>query len=313
MGTHSLVIALGGNALQPLGEVADFDAMRRRVEASARAIAVLAADDVRVAITHGNGPQVGDLLLQSEEARGKGMRPPLDVLVAETQGQLGYLLQQALGYEIAKVPGRAGVASVITQVVVDRDDPAFHHPTKPVGPLITSDTEAMLKRARGWQLVQDPRGGWRRVVPSPRPIEVIEITAIRALLGAGLLVIAAGGGGVPVVRENGRLVGVEGVIDKDFASAILGRDLGAERLVFATDVPAVVLDYKKPTQRDLARIHAAEARQYLDEGQFPAGSMGPKIEAALDFLNTGGREAIITSMGTLREAIEGDAGTHIVP
>jgi len=311
--TRSLIVALGGNALQPPGEAADFDVMRRRVDASARELARLAAEDMRLAITHGNGPQVGDLLVQSEEARGKVARPPLDVLVAETQAQVGYLLQQAIANEFAKLGRSAGVASVITQVVVDRDDPAFHHPTKPVGPLIRSDTEVMLKRARGWQLVQDPRGGWRRVVPSPRPLEVIELPAIRALLDAGLVVIAAGGGGVPVVRENGRLVGVEAVIDKDLASAILGRNLAAERLAFATDVDGVALNYRKAEERFVPKMTVSEARRYLDEGHFAPGSMGPKVEAAITFVSSGGREAIITSLGKLDDALAGGAGTRIVP
>ena len=286
--------------------------MRRRVEASARALAGLAAEDVRLAITHGNGPQVGDLLVQSEEARGKVARAPLDVLVAETQAQIGYLLQQALANEFAKLHRSTGVASVVTQVVVDPHDPAFQHPTKPVGPLIRSDTEVMLKRARGWQLVQDPRGGWRRVVPSPRPLEVIEVPAIRALLGAGFVVIAAGGGGVPVVRKNGRIVGVEAVIDKDLASAVLAQNLAAERLVFATDVDRVALNYGTSEARYLPEMTVSEARRYLDAGHFPPGSMGPKVEAAIAFVSSGGRESIITSIARLGDALSGGPGTRIV-
>ena len=286
--------------------------MRRRVEASAGALAGLAAEDVRLAITHGNGPQVGDLLVQSEEARGKVVRSPLDVLVAETQAQIGYLLQQALANEFARLHRSTGVASVVTQVVVDPHDPAFQHPTKPVGPLIRSDTEVMLKRARGWQLVQDPRGGWRRVVPSPRPLEVIEVPAIRALLGAGFVVIAAGGGGVPVVRKNGRIVGVEAVIDKDLASAVLAQNLAAERLVFATDVDRVALNYGTSEARYLPEMTVSEARQYLDAGHFPPGSMGPKVEAAIAFVSSGGRESIITSIARLGDALSGGPGTRIV-
>ena len=285
--------------------------MRRRVEASARALAGLAAEDVRLAITHGNGPQVGDLLVQSEEARGKVARAPLDVLVAETQAQIGYLLQQALANEFAKLHRSTGVASVVTQVVVDPHDPAFQHPTKPVGPLIRSDTEGMLKRARGWQLVQDPRGGWRRVVPSPRPLEVIEVPAIRALLGAGFVVIAAGGGGVPVVRKNGRIVGVEAVIDKDLASAVLAKTIGAEILLIVTDVPQVALRYGRPDQTWLSRLSVSEARHHFDAGEFPPGSMGPKIEAVLQFLETGGRRAVIADLDHVLDAMSGRAGTQI--
>ena len=309
---RSLVIALGGNALLPPGQAGDLEAMHRRVRESAAAIADLAEEDIRLAITHGNGPQVGNLLLQTEEARGKVSPSPLDVLVAETQAQIGYLLQQAVRNEFTRRDRSTGIATVITQIVVDPDDPAFREPSKPVGPTI-HETEAMLKRARGWKLMPDPRGGWRRVVPSPRPLEIVEVGAIRALLEAGVVVIAAGGGGVPVVRKGDGLVGVEAVVDKDFASAVLARDLGADRLVLATDVERVALDFGKPTRRFLDRMTAGEARQYLREGHFPAGSMGPKVEAAVQFLSEGGREAVITSLPRLRDALAGSSGTRIVP
>jgi carbamate kinase len=171
----------------------------------------------------------------------------------------------------------------------------------------------MLKRARGWHLAQDARGGWRRIVPSPRPLEIVEVPAIRALLDAGMIVIAAGGGGVPVVREGGRLVGVEAVVDKDLTSAILAKDLAADTLVLATDVEAVAIDYKKPGQKSLARITAADARAYLEAEEFPPGSMGPKVEAAVEFVGAGGKEAIITSIAKLAAALDGPVGTHIVP
>jgi len=309
--TRSVVVAIGGNALLPPGDAGDVAAMRRRVRETARMVADLPDGDLRLVVTHGNGTQVGQLLLQTEEARGRVPPSPLDVLVAETQAQIGYLLQQALQDELARLGRGGGVATVVTQVVVDAEDPAFRDPTKPVGPTIPTETEAMIKRARGWHLRQDPRGGWRRVVPSPRPLQIVEIAAIRALLEAGHIVIAAGGGGVPVVRHGERLVGVEAVVDKDLTSAVLARALAAERLVLATDVERVALDFGKPTQRFLDRITAKEARHYLREGQFPPGSMGPKVEAAVEFVENGGAEAVITSLARLREALAGTAGTRI--
>jgi len=309
---RSVVVAIGGNALLPPGDAGDLAAMQRRVQETAKVLADLADDaDVRLAVTHGNGTQVGQLLLQTEEARGKTPPSPLDVLVAETQAQIGYLLQQALGSELARRGRPNGVATLVTQVIVDAEDPAFRDPTKFVGPTIPTETEAMIKRARGWQLRADARGGWRRVVPSPRPLQIVEVHAIRALLEAGQVVIAAGGGGVPVVRQGDRLVGVEAVVDKDLASAVLARDIGAERLVLATDVDRVALDFKKPGQRFLDRMTVKEARHYLREGQFPPGSMGPKVEAAAEFVENGGKEAVITSLARLREALDGAAGTRI--
>lgn len=308
---RSVVIALGGNALLPPAEGGDLAPMQRRLQQSARAIADVADRDVRLALTHGNGTQVGHLLLQTEEARGRAPPSPLDVLVAETQAQIGYLLQQALQNEFARRGRLTPVATVVTQVVVDPHDSAFGNPTKPIGPTIATETEAMLKRARGWRLVADPRGGWRRVVPSPRPFQVVESPAIRALLDAGHVVIAAGGGGVPVVREGDALVGVEAVIDKDLTSAILARDLGAERLVLATDVDYVALNFGKPTQQILKEMTASEAETYLMEGHFPPGSMGPKVEAAIAFVAGGGKEAVIANLAHLRDAVTGDAGTRI--
>ncbi len=305
----SLVVALGGNALLPPAE-ADLAAMRRRVRETAAALAEIARD-ARLAVTHGNGPQVGHLLAQIEEARGKAPSPSLDVLVAETQAQIGYLLQQSLQTELGRRENGRSVATIVTQVLVDEDDPAFAEPTKPIGSIISTETEAMLKRARGWILARDARGGWRRVVPSPKPRQIVELAVIRALLDAGHVVIAAGGGGVPVVRRDGALVGVEAVIDKDLASAVLARELAAERLVLATDVDRIALHFGKPTQRFVDRMTVAEARKHLAEGQFPPGSMGPKVEASIEFVEAGGGEAIVTSLGKIREALAGTAGTRI--
>lgn len=307
-----VVIALGGNALLPPERAGDFEAMRRRVVESARALAEV-AKDARLVVTHGNGPQVGNLLLQAEATRAQVVPPSLDVLVAETQAQIGYLLQQALQNEFLRLGRDTPVATVVTQVIVDPDDPAFENPTKPVGPIIASATEVMLKRAKGWRLAEDARGGWRRVVPSPRPLEVVEAAAIRALLDSGAVVIAAGGGGVPVVRQGRALVGVEAVVDKDLASAVLALAIGADRLVLATDVEGVALDFGEEGERFLDRMTVEEARTHLAAGQFPAGSMGPKVQAAIDFVSEGGGEAIIAGLTDLRAALDGTSGTRVVP
>lgn len=307
-----VVIALGGNALLPPERAGDFEAMRRRVVESARALAEV-AKDARLVVTHGNGPQVGNLLLQAEATRAQVVPPSLDVLVAETQAQIGYLLQQALQNEFLRLGRDTPVATVVTQVIVDPDDPAFENPTKPVGPIIASATEVMLKRAKGWRLAEDARGGWRRVVPSPRPLEVVEAAAIRALLDSGAVVIAAGGGGVPVVRQGRALVGVEAVVDKDLASAVLALAIGADRLVLATDVEGVALDFGEAGERFLDRMTVEEARTHLAAGQFPAGSMGPKVQAAIDFVSEGGGEAIIAGLTDLRAALDGTSGTRVVP
>lgn len=305
------VIALGGNALLPPGEGGDLGGMHRRIRETAAVLADLVDGSVGLVVTHGNGPHVGHLLVQAEDARGKVPPPSLDVLVAETQAQIGYLLQQAVRNELVRMGKPPNVATIVTQVVVDGNDPAFERPSKPVGQLITMETDAMLKRARGWTLAADPRGGWRRVVPSPRPREVVEVSAIRSLLGAGHVVIAAGGGGVPVIRKGDTLVGVEAVVDKDLASAVLATEIGAERLVLATDVERVALDFKKPSERFLEAMTVAEARRHLEDGQFPAGSMGPKVEAAAQFVERGGKEAIIASLSKLHDALEGRAGTRV--
>jgi len=308
-----LVIAIGGNALLPSGKHADATAQRRRIEATCTHLADLVKEGHDVVLTHGNGPQVGNILLQNEESR--HLVPPmlLDVCGAESQAQIGYLLAQALRNEFAARGIDRGVACLLTQVVVDAADPAFANPTKPIGPYYQREDEIVVKRAKGWKMVYDQRGGWRRVVPSPRPVEIVEADEIRRLVedGDGRVVICAGGGGIPVVRRGGKLVGVEAVIDKDLAAAVLARALGWGHLVIATDVPQVALDFGTPNQRFVDRLSVAEAKKHLAAGQFPPGSMGPKIEAAVDFLEHGGERVVITDLEHLVHAIAGKAGTHI--
>ena len=308
-----LVVAIGGNALAPASESADAAAQRRRIEATCARLADLVQAGHDVVLTHGNGPQVGNILLQNEETRHLVPAMPLDVCGAESQAQIGYVLAQSLRNEFASRKIERDVVCVVTQVLVDAKDPAFANPTKPIGPYYTREDEIIVKKAKGWKMVYDQRGGWRRVVPSPRPVDVVEKDVLRRLVGNGdgRVVIAAGGGGIPVVRRDGKFVGVEAVIDKDLAAAVLARSIGWKHLVIATDVPQVALDFGKPSQRFLDRLTASEARKYLAQGEFPPGSMGPKIEAVVEFLEAGGEHAVITDLEHLGLAVEGKAGTRI--
>jgi carbamate kinase len=240
-------------------------------------------------------------------------RHTLDVCVATTQGEIGYVLQQALAGALAAAGLQPSVVTVLTQVVVSTDDPAMREPTKPVGPFLSQHDAERARDREGWQIVEDAARGWRRVVPSPEPLEIVEERIIGDLFRRGVLVIALGGGGIPVVRENGNLRGVEAVIDKDAASGLLAARLGVDRLIVSTDTDRVYLNYRKPGQQPLDRVSAAALRRYRDEGQFPPGNMGPKIDAALRFLAAGGREAVITCYGQLADAVLGRAGTHILP
>lgn len=314
MSTKKLVIAIGGNAILPAGDSASPDSQRHRLEETAAKLADLVQAGHDLVVTHGNGPQVGNILLQNEEARDLVPAMPLDVCGAESQAQIGYLLAQALRNEFAVRRVDRAVAAIVTQTLVDANDPAFKNPTKPIGPYYSRESDLIVKRAKGWKLAEDrARGGWRRVVPSPQPLDIIEKDTILRLVegGDGCVVICAGGGGIPVVRRNGRLVGVEAVIDKDLAAAVLARVLGWKDLVIATDVEKVALGFGKPNQRFLERMSVAEAKKHLAEGQFPPGSMGPKIEAAIAFLESGGSSAVVTDLEHLVASADGKAGTRI--
>jgi carbamate kinase len=312
-----LVAALGGNAIQnPEGDDSVASDFVHAAETMKRLVALVAQGEWRLVITHGNGPQVGNHLLRSEIAFEDANLPllPLDVCVADTQGGMGYVIQQTLtnALHAAGLPGV--VATVVTQVVVDPADPAFAHPSKPVGEMIPADRVDSYRK-RGWTLSEDAhRGGWRRVVASPDPKEIVEGEAIRSLVEQGMLVVAAGGGGVPVApNESGELFGIEAVVDKDLASALLARDIGAEALVILTDVDRVYLGYDTQDERPLERMTVPEARAYLDKGQFPPGSMGPKVEALCRFVGTTERLGLVTSIELLQDALRGEAGTRIVP
>jgi carbamate kinase len=301
------VIALGGNAiLQPRqpGTVAEQQA---NIRIACREIAAVVASGHAVVLVHGNGPQVGNLLLQSEEGRLIVPAMPLDVCGAQTQGMLGYLIQQELARLIPNP-----VVSLVTQTVVDAADPGFRHPSKPVGPFYTPHKAREMMKTHGWSMAEDAGRGWRRVVPSPNPIRIVEVEAVRHLTAQGMVVIACGGGGVPVIATATGYQGVEAVIDKDLAAAVLATALGAQQLVILTDVPAVYIDYGTPEQRALGQITDAEAARHLADGQFRAGSMQPKVAGCLRFLGQGGQVATITSLAYLVAGLKGEAGTRIV-
>lgn len=282
------------------------------VDAACRHLVEILRAGNSIAITHGNGPQVGDILLAGEMAKDVVEPMPLDVCGAESQGMIGYMVQQAMDDELRAAGLRTPVATVLTQTVVDARDPAFKNPTKPIGPFYR-EAEARRLRKKGWAFVEEAGKGYRRVVPSPSPKAIVEGRAIEALLDAGVIVIAAGGGGVPVtVSEDGStLKGAEAVIDKDLGAALLARVVKAECLLILTDVDSVMLDYGTPRERALSRMTPAQARRYIRDGQFAAGSMLPKVEAAVSFVESGGRMAAITSLRHAREALEGKMGTRI--
>jgi carbamate kinase len=307
------VVALGGNALIRQGEKGEVEEQLRHIRESVLHLPLLLAKGYALVITHGNGPVVGQLLLQNEAARETVPSMPLDVCDADSEGSIGYLTQQTLVNVLRGQRGKRPVVSLITQIVVDPADPAFSRPTKPVGPFYTEGEAEELRRTKGWTVVADAGRGFRRVVPSPRPLQVVEEDAIRILLEHGVVVIAAGGGGVPVRRtETGELLGVEAVIDKDHASSLLARGLGARLLVILTAVDFVYRRFGQPDREPLPRLDVAMARRLLEEGEFAPGSMGPKIEAAIEFLEAGGEEVLITLPENLADALEGKTGTRIV-
>ncbi len=309
---RSAVIAVGGNALIRAGEKGTVPEQVANARRISEAIVALMGSGLHIVVTHGNGPQVGAQLLRSERAAGQVYEQSLDVCVAATQGEIGYILQQALQLELQLAGIRKPVTTVLTQVVVRADDPAFSKPTKPIGPFYSQAAAAEKERQFGWDMIEDSSRGYRRVVASPKPLEIIEADVIRSVLDQGLLVIAAGGGGIPVVREGSLIRGVDAVIDKDRASVLLAMQLKVDMLVFSTDADHVYLKFKQPGQLALKRVGLREMIAYHEAGEFPPGSMGPKIEAAIRFLKSGGKEAIITSLDRLAEAVTGDAGTHIV-
>ena len=307
------LVAIGGNSLLRAGEHGSIAEQRANAAMTAHYLVRLIEHGYRLVLTHGNGPQVGAQWLRSQIASAQVSPEPLDVCVADTEGAIGYVLERALEDALADAQLAIPVATLIAQVVVDEHDPAFQHPTKPVGPFYSVDEARRREQELGWQMVEDAARGYRRVVPSPEPLEIVEIDAIRSLLHDGYLVITVGGGGIPVVRREGHLIGVEAVIDKDRASALLATLLDIDTFIISTDTEYVYLNYKHPDQRAIERMSVSDAQAYLDAGHFPPGSMGPKIAAAIRFLEHGGSEAIISAPEYLLDAALGKTGTRIVP
>jgi carbamate kinase len=308
---ETLVVALGGNAIQRAGQKGTAAEQIANVSSAMASVAELAVRGYRIVLTHGNGPQVGTILVQQAAAEVSEGIPamPMDVAGAMSQGQLGYMMQQCLQNELRKRGKPWPVATVITQMVVDPNDPAFENPTKPVGPFYTAEKAEELRK-QGFRVVEDSGRGYRRVVPSPQPAAIAEIYAIRTLVNSGTLVICSGGGGVPVVRDSdGMLHGVEAVIDKDMGASLLAQKLEADRLLMLTDVEKVSINFRKPGQQELDKVTIEEAKRYIEEGHFAAGSMGPKVKAGLQFVQAGGKQAIITQLHSAISAIDGKTGT----
>ena len=311
--SRTAVIAVGGNSLIRAGERGTIEEQQANATRTARSITQLISDGWRVVVTHGNGPQVGAALLRSERAAGEVYHHPLDVCVATTQGEIGYLLERGLESELRKANIHIPVLTLLTQVRVDQNDPAFQSPTKPIGPFYSNAEAGAKRHSYGWAMMEDAGRGYRRVVPSPEPLEVMNTFVIRQLLELGAVVIALGGGGIPVVWTGNSVTGVEAVIDKDRASSLLASVLKVDSLIISTDVDHVYLNYRTPQQQALRRVTVREMKRYCEEKHFAGGSMGPKVEAAIRFLESGGKEVIITSLSRLAEAVNGNEGTHILP
>jgi carbamate kinase len=312
MKSHLAVLAMGGNSLIRDKNHIALSFQYERVKETARYIAELIADGISLVITHGNGPQVGFIYRRGELARNELPLIPLDICGADTQGAIGYMIEKALLNEFRRRGIDKKVTAVVTQTIVDREDRSFTHPTKPIGSFMSEEEALANKRSSGWEVVEDAGRGYRRVVPSPIPKKIIELGVIELLVQSGYIVIAAGGGGVPVIlNEQGEIEGVEAVIDKDLGSAVLASGLGADTLIISTAVDAVYLNFGRQDQMPLSRVSLSEIRRYLEEGHFKPGSMKPKIEAIINFLENGGEKAIITSPENLLRAFKGEAGTTI--
>ncbi|MFN2110599.1 MAG: carbamate kinase [Anaerolineae bacterium] len=310
------VIAIGGNSLIKDPQHKTVRDQYMAAKETCYHITDMIEQGWEVAIGHGNGPQVGFILRRSEiAAKAAGLHEvPLDACVADTQGALGYALQQNLNNEFYRRKLEKRVATLITQVLVDKDDPAFQNPSKPIGGFM-DETEAQRRANEDdWSVVEDAGRGWRRVVPSPKPKKIIEISAVRTMLSDGICAITVGGGGIPVVEdENEDLYGVEAVIDKDFASSLLAQDIGADLFLISTAVEKVYLNFNKPDQRAIDVMTVSEAKQYIEEGHFAKGSMLPKIQAIIEYLEAGGKEAIITTPENISAALRGETGTRVIP
>ena len=313
MDSKLIVIAIGGNSLIEDAKHVTVTAQYEAARKTAEHIAKLVKDGHRVVIAHGNGPQVGFILLRAEHSKDILHSVPLDSCVADTQGAIGYQLQMALDNEFTKAGIKNKVATIVTQVEVSDDDPSFHNPTKPIGSFMEEADAKNRMATKGWKCIEDSGRGWRRVVASPKPKAIVELDTIKTLGDNGLTVIAAGGGGIPVVRDaNGMLSGREAVIDKDLAAALMAKQLGADLFVISTAVEKVCLNFGKPNQKTLNTITIKEAKEYMAEGHFAPGSMLPKVQAVVDFVESTGNMGLITDPANIYGALHGDKGTKII-
>ena len=307
-----ILIALGGNALLRSGEKGTISEQESSAEKTCSYLLPLIEQDYGIIITHGNGPQVGNIVLAHEMAASFIPQLPLDVYVADSEGRIGYFMQQALLNLLRSHHVDKYVVTMITQVLVDHNDPAFKNPTKPIGPCYTRDEARKMEKEKGWKIVEQKGKGWRRTVPSPKPVKVIQRHMVRDLVKGGHIVIAAGGGGIPIWKKpDGKYEGIEAVVDKDLASSVLAVHIPADVFVILTEEPQVALNYKQPDEKKLLKLTVSEAQKYLEEGHFPPGSMGPKIEAALAYLKEVDKKVIITSPESLMNAFDGKDGTTI--
>ncbi len=306
------IVSIGGNTLIRQGEKGTIEEQFAHTEECMAYVTKLAAQGGRIVITHGNGPIVGNIVIRNEAAKDIISPMPLYICNADSEGGIGFMLQQALYNQLKRLNIKRGVATIVTQVVINKNDPAFSSPAKPIGPFYTIEEAETIQKQKGWRIVEDSHRGYRRVVSSPKPLTVVEAEIIKQLAMDDVIVIAAGGGGVPVVEtENGILRGIDAVIDKDLATSLLAREIGAEAFIDLTSIDRVYINFGKPNQKGLDKLAVSEAKKYLYAGEFAPGSMGPKIEAAIEFLEAGGKEVIITSPWLLEAAMKGKAGTRI--
>ena len=309
------MLALGGNAIIMPGQKGTISEQFKNTRESLGGIVELINQGYLLAITHGNGPQVGNMLIQQNAGIDKGIAPlPLGVLGAATEGTMGYMIEQSLQNSLQRNGIKTDVVTVLSQVVVDKNDPSVQNPTKPVGPFYTKEQAEKCQTEFGWKMVEDAGRGYRQVVPSPIPLDIVPFQTVKTLVETGKIVITCGGGGIPVyVDDSGNYEGVDAVIDKDFASALLANKIDADLLVILTGVDRVAINFGKPEQKEIEEMTSDQAQKYFDEGQFPKGSMGPKIQAAIKFLKNGGQKVLITSIERIVDAIEGKTGTVITP
>jgi len=317
MEPKKIVVAFGGNALQQSGDNGDAESQFRNARETCKRLVDIIQERYSILITHGNGPQIGEIMLKDEHSKELFPPMPMDVCNAESQGMIGYMIQRYIINYLKRQKRSYSmnfpVMTILTQTLVDADDPAFANPTKPIGPYYTAEQAQQLRAEKGWMMVEQ-KNGFRRLVPSPMPVDIIESPAIRTLFAEGWIIIACGGGGIPVIqRPDGTLYGVEGVVDKDHTAAMLARIVNADILLILTTVEKVSLNYGQPNETHLDTITVEQAKQYQAEGHFPPGSMGPKVAAAIRFIEEGGEKAIITSLDCSLKALHGETGTTITP